>query len=274
MVHGLSSYLNSNHHLTTAWLDKVARAGVEVVELFCARQSLDYRNPAQIAELGYWFRDSPLRPHSLHLPLYSDDCGGRTGPQASINICHTERDRRRDSVDEIKRALEIAEQVPCGYAIQHLGTGDETYEDRKLDAAFSSLEELNVFARDRGIEILLENIPNALSSAERLLEFLEQTHLDNFLCFDIGHAHLGEGVEPAFERMKDRIRSTHIHDNDGSGDTHGFPQSGSIDWPAAMRLLRSRQSQYPLLLELREPVGGSNPLDMVLQTFDQLEELE
>ena len=33
-----------------------------------------------------------------------------------------------------------------------------------MDAAFSALEELIVFARQRGVEILLENIPNGFSS--------------------------------------------------------------------------------------------------------------
>ena len=40
---------------------------------------------------------------------------------------------------------------------------------RKVDAAFSALEQLSLFARQRGVEVLLENIPNDLSSAERLL---------------------------------------------------------------------------------------------------------
>ena len=34
---------------------------------------------------------------------------------------------------------------------------------------------------------------------------------------------MNEGVEAAFEIMKDRIRSTHVHDNDGKDDKHLFP---------------------------------------------------
>ena len=42
--------------------------------------------------------------------------------------------------------------------------------------------------------------------------------------------------------MKDRIRSTHMHDNDGKDDNHLFPlvsEGGTIDWQTAMQLLRS-----------------------------------
>ncbi len=118
-------------------------------------------------------------------------------------------------VDEIKRALEIAEVIPFRYLIQHMGVGGEEFDMRKFDAAFSALEELSLFARQRGVEILLENIPNELSSAERLLQFDELTHLGLNFVFDTGHANMGEGVETAFQLMKDRIRSTHVHDNDG-----------------------------------------------------------
>ena len=65
-------------------------------------------------------------------------------------------------MDEIKRALEIAEIVPFRYLIQHIGVGGEEYDDRKIDAAFSALEEINVFAGQRGVEVLIENTPNAL----------------------------------------------------------------------------------------------------------------
>src|SRR5204862_5072522 len=114
--------------------------------------------------------------------------------------------------------IEIAETIPFRYMVQHLGVSDEEYDDRKVDAAFSSLEELTLFARQRGVEILLENIPNRLSSAERLMSFLRATHLDLNFVFDVGHAHIGDGVEHEFEILKERIRSTHVHDNDGEKD--------------------------------------------------------
>jgi sugar phosphate isomerase/epimerase len=272
MQHALSTHLFVNHRLTTVTLEKIREAGVAAVEIFCARQSLDYRNPAQVNELRHWFRDAEMTLHSLHSPMYSDDCWGRTGPNSVINIAEPDKTRRRDSVDEIKRAVEIAEHIPFRFLIQHIGTGGEEYHDRKVEAAFSALEELNVFAGQRGVEILVENIPNGLSSAERLRHFLEVTHLDNDFCFDTGHAHMMEGIDAAFNLMKDRIRSTHVHDNDGVNDVHLFPfvaEGGSIDWPRTMKLLRSRESQYPLLLELREADGLS--LASVAEVFDRLE---
>ncbi len=272
----LSTHVCVNHRLTVNWLDKAMHAGIPAVEIFCARQHLDYRNRSQIAELGHWFRDSDLKLNSIHAPMFTDEIWGRSGPHATINICDPTKAKRMYMVDEIKRALEIAEIVPFKYVVQHLGAGGEEFDERKIDAAFSSLEELMLFASHRGVEILLENIPNELATAQRLMNFVRLTHLDLHFVFDVGHANIGGGVESEFEIMKERIRSTHVHDNDGESDSHLFPlvaEGGTVDWNNTMRLLRSRPDQYPLLLELKEVPTMEFPLDEVNRVYDRLEEL-
>jgi sugar phosphate isomerase/epimerase len=142
-----------------------------------------------------------------------------------------------------------------------------------VEAAFTALEDLKVFAQQRGVEVLLENIPNAYSSSERLNYFLGTTHLDLGYCFDVGHAHIMEGVSTAFERMKDRVRSTHVHGNDGVHDRHICPymDGDGVDWKSTMELLRSGDDQYPLLLELKEAEEMGNPLSKVQDVFERLE---
>ncbi len=266
----LSSHLFVKHRLTTVWLERIWAAGFSAVEIFCARQHIDYRDKAQINELGHWFRDSVLKMHSLHSPMYSDDVWGRSGPQAVIDITEPTKGKRMILVDEIKRALEIADVIPFRYLIQHIGVADQEFDERRFDSAFSSLEEIKVFAGQRGVEVLLENTPNALSSAERLNAFLAETHLNLNYCFDIGHAHMLNRVEEQFELMKNRIRSTHLHDNNGKDDQHLFPGEGTLEWSQAMRLLRSRPDQYPLLLELKEPAGMEHPVEEAKRSADEL----
>ena len=272
----LSTHLMSNHRLTSALLDRIGRAGIPAVEIFCARQHFDYHDDGQIRELAYWFRDSELKVHSVHAPMYTDTVWGRSGPQSVVKITEPVKIRRIAMVDEIKRSIEVAERIPFRYLIAHIGVGGEEYDEQKLDAAFGSLEELRIFAGQRGVAILLENIPNGFSSAERLLLFLRMTHLKLDVAFDVGHAHMGAGVEHEFALLRDRIRSTHVHDNNGYDDAHLFPmvsEGGTVDWPAAMRALGSRPGQYPLVLELREPAGMQNPLEEAIQSFEKLESL-
>jgi len=274
MTRALSTHLFANHRLTTVWLDKIWNAEIPLVEIFCAPQHCDYRNKAQISELGHWFRDAQLKLHSLHSPMYTDEVWGRSGPQAVITITEASRPKRLEMVDEIKRALEIAETIPFRYLIQHLGVQWEEFDERKIDYAFSALEEISLFARQRGVEVLLENTPNELANAERLSMFLDVTHLNLNVCFDVGHAHMRGNIQGEFELLKPRIRSTHVHDNDGTDDSHLFPGKGSVDWLRTMNLLRSAEEQCPLLLELREVEELQHPLDAVRTTFDYLEGLK
>ncbi len=275
MQHVLSTHLFVNHRLTTVWLEKIHQIGIPAVEIFCARQHLDYRDRAQINELGHWFRDSELKLHSLHSPMYSDDMWGRSGPNSYINLTEPVKSKRLLMLDEIKRAIEIAETIPFGYLIQHLGVPFEEIDERKVESAFTALEEINLFARGRGVVVLLENIPNQLSSAERLVNFLDQTHLKMGFCLDVGHANMNEGVSTAFKIMKSRIRTTHLHDNNGKEDSHLWPffsEAGTVNWKEAMGLLRSLD-QVPLLLELREfpeyPLPQS--FDIVKEIYEKLE---
>src|SRR5580698_1102363 len=276
----LSTHVICNHRLTTAWLNRVESAGVSGVEIFCAPQHVDYRDKSQIGELGHWFRDSDLKLHSLHSPMYTDEIWGRSGPHTHINITERFKADRIRWVDEIKRALEIAEVVPIRYLIQHLGASGQEFSDYAVEAAFSALEELTVFARQRGVEVLLENTPNEFATAERLELFNTMTHLKLNYVFDTGHAHIGAGIEHEFGIMKPRIRSLHVHDNNGKEDQHLFPASeggastgGSIDWTKTMELLRSCPGQLPLLLELREVAEMEHPLDEIARVFDHLESL-
>ena len=265
-----------NHRLTSVWLDRIWDSGIPAVEIFCARQHLDYHNKAQVSELAHWFADSELKLHSLHSPMYSDEYWGCTGPNAVLDITEQSKPRRLDVVGEIKRALEVAEEIPCRYLVQHIGVTGQEFDEWRMEAAFTSLEDISLFAKHRGVEVLLENIPNGLSTAERLVHFVEVTHLPLNFCFDTGHANMKEGVEAAFSLMGSRIRSTHVHDNNGTDDVHLFPflaEGGSINWKRTIELFRSRGDQFPLLLELKDAADFPNPLDSARQVFEKLESL-
>src|SRR4051794_19621133 len=121
MQKALSSHLFVNRRLTTAWLERIQDAGFEYVEIFCGRQHFDYRNRAQVNELWHWFKDSELKLWSLHSPMYTDEVWGRSGPDAVVNITETVKARRIAMVGEVKRALEVADQLGFRYLIQHIG---------------------------------------------------------------------------------------------------------------------------------------------------------
>jgi len=120
------------------------------------------------------------------------------------------------------------------------------------------------------VRILLENIPNELSTPDKLVEFIQITHFDDIgVCFDVGHAHIMSNVAEAFEIVKGHIHSTHIHDNAGDRDSHLWPGAGTIDWKTAMELLRSAPNTPPLLLEI-EADEKVNPVEKMSEAFRNL----
>lgn len=270
----LSTYLFVGQKLTPALLADVARAGIPAVEIFCARSHFDYRNQAAVRELAEWFGEHDLRLHALHAPTSRDYAAGRESG-VPISISDTERVRRLDAVDEVKRALEVAEKIPCSFLVQHMGASREGMDPRRLDAAFNSLEHLVVYAKQRGVTLALENTPGELGAPSTLRHFIADTRLTSLrLCFDTGHAHIEDGVERSFETMRELVVSAHVHDNRGEKDEHLFPYEGTIDWNAAMDALRrapAATSGLPLVLELNQSAAHPRPLEQAVVVLERLE---
>ena len=178
-------------------------------------------------------------------------------------------------MDEIKRAIEVAERLPFHYLILPMGLPEEEFDLRRFDAAFTSIEHLRIFAKERGAQILLENILNELSTPERLLAFIHYTRLEDLkVCFDVGHAHMTGGVTPAFQALKERIASTHVHDNRQVKDDHLMPFDGSIDWEQSMRDFRLVDGQFPVLFEVRNYGPEKSNLKRLREVMDKLEALK
>ncbi|MGB7591880.1 MAG: sugar phosphate isomerase/epimerase family protein [Terriglobia bacterium] len=270
MNYGLSTSLFAEERLNSHTLDKILAAGLRDFEIMAARQHLDYHDPNQLRDVAQWFSDHAVTLHSLHAPLFSDWNWGRAGG-LMISVAHLGRRLRIASMDEIKRAIEVAELLPFRYLVLHLGLPDEEYDLRKFDAAFTSIEHLNIFAKERGAEILLENIPSELSAPEHILSFLHYTRLDLKVCFDTGHAHMAGGVQPAFRMLRDRIAVMHIHDNHGEKDEHLLPYEGEIDWAQAIPDFRSAGVQFPILFELNYERKEPNTLARVREVIDRFE---
>lgn len=267
----LSTYRYVRHPLDPLLLGQIARAGIPAVEIFCAAGHFSYTSPHNVRDIASALEENHLSLHSLHSPPERDAAFGRSGVPNSIS--EPERVRRVDAVDEVKRALEVAERIPFKYLIQHMGQSRDEADQRHFDAAFNSLEHLAIFAKHRGVTIVLENTPDELGSPESLLRFLKETHLNDLkLCLDVGHAHIETKISTAFEIMRDRIVSTHIHDNHGEKDEHLLPYEGSIDWEALLGLISAAPQELPIVLELKEAANGEPSLDQVRASFDKIED--
>jgi sugar phosphate isomerase/epimerase len=274
MVRTLSTYVFIRRRLTPALLTDIARYGITAVEIFCTRAHFNYHSLDVVREIAGALRDHNLTLHALHAPA-ERDFNSMHESSAPLSISDPERVRRLEAVDEIKRALDVAEYIPCRYLVQHMGSSRDAADARRLDAAFSSLEHLHIFAKERGVTVALENTPGELATPAHLRQFILDTRLTGLrLCFDIGHAHIGDGVLASLEPMREFMATSHIHDNHGAKDEHLLPYDGTIEWKSALPAL---PPQLPLVFELKElpayadPAPSSVALSAARTAFDRIE---
>jgi len=165
-----------------------------------------------------------------------------------------------------------------------MGGPRETADPRKRDAAFSSLEHLVLHAKHAGVTICVENTTSEMGDPTYLRNFVDETRLAGLrFNFDIGHAHLADGpeeerIEKSFAPVRDLVASVHLHDNHGDKDEHLPPYDGTINWPSAIKTLKSAtEANLPLVLELKEKTGPEAPgaveqLEAARKALDRFEE--
>jgi sugar phosphate isomerase/epimerase len=280
----LSTYLLVSKKLNRELLAQIHGAGFQAVEIFASRGHFDYMSKPEVHAIAQGLADNHLILNSLHAPT-SRDMGVNREGGSPLSVTEVERVRRIEAMDELKRVIDVAEDLPFSRLILHMGGSRETADPRKRDAAFSSLEHLILHAKHIGVTICVENTTSEMGEPSYLRAFVDETRLTGLrFNFDIGHANLADGPEEeripkGFEPLKDLIASAHIHDNHGEKDEHLAPYEGKIDWPAALKLLATTPpgAALPLTLELKEKSGHDVPsfaeqLSVAAKALDRLEE--
>jgi sugar phosphate isomerase/epimerase len=280
----LSTYLFVSKKLNRELLAQIHGAGFQAVEIFASRSHFDYASKPEVQAIAQALADNHLQLGSVHAPTSRDLNVNREGG-SPLSVTEIERVRRIEAMDELKRVIDVAEDLPFSRLILHMGGSRENADPRKRDAAFSSLEHLVLHAKHIGVTICVENTTSEMGAPSYLRSFVDETRLTGLrFNFDIGHAHMAEGPEDeriakSFEPMKDLIASAHIHDNHGDKDEHLPPYDGSIPWPAAMALLKTTPAgaALPLTLELKEKSGHEAPsvaeqLAVAAKSMDRLEQ--
>ena len=261
----LSTYLSVSRKLTPEFLAQVAENGFTALEIFCSRAHFDYGSKPDIQALKGMLEHQKLELVSLHAPT-SKDASAMRESGIPLSVCEVERVRRIEAMDEFKRAIDVAEELPFPRMVLHMGGSRETADPRKRDAAFSTLEHLVLHAKHVGVTLCVENTLSELSQPAYLRAFVDETRLTGLrFNFDIGHAFLGDGEEAeriakAFEPIRELVASIHLHDNHGEKDEHLPPYDGSIDWENAISVLNTApEKNLPITLELKEKTGADAP---------------
>ena len=231
---GISTHLFHAERLARAHLAAVAGHGFDAVEVYATRTHFDYHDPAAAITLGEWLEVTGLALHAVHAPTTVEFVNGRWGE--TLSIASADDGRRQHAVAETITSLGLASVVPFAHLVIHLGVPSSDPAANSRGAVTRSLEEIAGAAQSVGVNLALELIPNPLSTASRLVQWLEEDAElgEAGICLDVGHAHLVGDVMDAVETCSGHIVTTHVHDNGGKRDDHLVPEKGTIEWEGVM----------------------------------------
>lgn len=200
---------------------------------------------------------------------------GRTfsihGPCVAVNLADPHDAHYREFYE---KTFAYAAKINAGFVVLHSNeawrfAGEKTAVQELVCCRIAKL--LNM-AQHYGVTVALENV--GLRTTGSLL-FDYEEYLGLFKRFptaaallDTGHANVnGWDIARAVRDLGGKLVGTHIHDNDGTADSHQPVGSGSIDWAAYFAAVKQYAPQAVQVCEY----AAANQLAMVQGSLRQLE---
>lgn len=225
---------------TAADAPQVAREyglGIEIAE-FCTAWNMDDEFAATDAALAE--KLTGVRRRTLH------------GPFNELFPCAIDRKARALAAQRYRQAIDLARKYGAEKVVIHGGYNPGIYYPQWYT------EQSVIFWRDflqeaPGVEIVLENVME--TEPEWLAEIAAGVDSPNLrLCLDIGHvnAYSKQPLEQWLEVWAPYLSHFHIHNNDGSWDTHSALDCGSIPMGQFLAMAQERCGDASFTLELME----------------------
>lgn len=161
---------------------------------------------------------------------------------------------RQASLIELKRCLDVFSKVGVEWMNVHPGRYTPMH-DREFFVRrdIESLKELIEYGAERGVGVMVENLPGDFNTAEELADLLDPLP-DLGLHLDIGHANLMvpyNTTEEVLDRLGHRLKHVHLHDNKGGrADLHLPLGVGKIDVDKCVRCLKECGYDDTITLEV------------------------
>ena len=190
-------------------------------------------------------------------------------PICDWNIAAMSDRLREASLQETFDVLDAAAELDAKVVTVHPGLSSMAVpglEDRAVARAKDAVRRISKHADDAGVIVGIENMPSPPfflgRTASQLAEIVEGTDLG--VTFDIGHANTTGQIDAVIDLLGDRFVNIHIHDNDGTRDSHLAIGEGTIDFGHVIRRLSGYRGNW---------IIESKSLDSALRSLPRLEML-
>ncbi|HHD62989.1 MAG TPA: sugar phosphate isomerase/epimerase [Desulfobulbaceae bacterium] len=180
-------------------------------------------------------------PCTLHAPFHDLVPGGFE--QRMVEL----------SREKLRRAFELIPIFKPKSIVCHLGFETKKHQaqfDRWLETSITTWKPLVRLAESAGTRVMFENTYETDPFAHKQL----LTALDSInagFCLDTGHllSFAGTGRQPWLDQLGPWLSQLHLHDNDGTGDTHLAIGSGCFDFAGLFRDLQQKKISPLITLE-------------------------
>lgn len=237
------STTDENAHL----LAKQYGLGVEIAE-YCTAWNLDEKLPETDARVRE--KLVGIENRILH------------GPFNELFPCAIDPLAGKLAAYRYRQAAERAKAYSAEKLVLHGGYNPRIYY-REWYVAQSVAFWREFFRQDPGIEIVLENVLE--ETPDMLLEIIQGVDRENFrMCLDVGHVNVYSKVpvQAWVETCAPWLSHFHVHNNDGSWDTHSPLMEGTIPIGPLMKDIRRLCPEATVTLEL---LDGSASVPWLLE---------
>lgn len=240
----ITSDFATDHGDPSPYLKAISEAGFTHVH-WCHHWASDFvYSDHEIKQIGMWLDEYGLKLLDLH---------GSVGPEK--NWFSDKEYERLAGVELVINRIEMTARLGGDAVVMHIPGGPISDNLKK------SLETIRPHAIEHGIKIALENgCFESINSA-----FAEYGPDYVGLCYDCGHGNMDTNGLDKMDAIKDRLCAIHLHDNDGIGDQHKIPFTGTVDWQRLMEIIAQSSYSKCISMEVSMRNMGIESVDEFVQ---------
>jgi sugar phosphate isomerase/epimerase len=228
VIVSMTSDYATDHGCPEPALRRIADAGFTHVH-WCHHWASDFvYAPAEVSQIARWMSQYGLQLTDLHASM---------GPEK--NWGSPLEYERLAGVELVRNRIEMTARLGSDVIIMHMPGGCQEGDDGAWERFRRSMDALEPYSAVHGVRIAIENGGSDASfdAIERVLGMYGPEFAG--LCYDSGHGNLFPRGLDRLAKLADRLISVHLHDNQGTGDDHNIPFSGTIDWDRLMSIIGS-----------------------------------
>lgn len=191
-------------------------------------------------------------------------------PFMDVNIASLNRKSRKNSIEQIKQTIDIANKINAECVVIHPGLVPflaKGFEKVVYTLTNESIKELGDYGQDLGVMVTIENMPSFEAMMYQKLEDLNETlsSLDMFMTLDVGHAN--QAGYSANQMYYDCIKHLHVHDNFGDDDTHLALGEGSIDLKSIINDFEDKNYDGIYIIEVNDNDSIEKSYNYIKENF-------